>query len=240
MGEHLSKEEETRTCFIRTTRLRPTTGICHTTYHPQLPNQRQPIHPRSSLGHPYKTQGLPYQLSDARPQIRVAAMPPSNRKTDHPHATRSSTQSSSITNDPQSDHLCVQPHTSTRLPIQSHINQISAYLPDHQPAPTNKINAHLLDQTYHQIVYKPDNLSSCLSSTSQTSHPMSIYQPAHLLASTIHINLQMCAYQPDHMHLPRPTQICCCCLRGHLIQQQHGHYFDLKPNSPRSGDDWPD
>ena len=60
---------------------------------------------------------------------------------------------------------------------QSYINQTSVYRPDHQPSPTDKINyqinAHLLDhlpastdQTYHQNVYQPDNLSF----TNQINH----------------------------------------------------------------------
>ena len=80
------------------------------------------------------------------------------------------------------------------------------------------------------------NIQSIPASTRQIKHQVITYQPAHLPASTIQINYQMCAYRQEFTN-----QLCCHYeRRQHMVQQQHGHYYDLKPTSPRSGDDWPD
>ena len=65
------------------------------TDHTHLPDQL-PDHPRSSLGRPYRTQGL-YQANhwlDTRPHNRFTIILPSDHQTAHPPATRSFTQSS--------------------------------------------------------------------------------------------------------------------------------------------------
>jgi len=61
------------------------------------------------------------------------------------------------------------------------------------------------------------------------------YKPEHLITWTSQIDHQMCTCQSYHI------QLCCCCdNEQHIIQEQHGHYTDIEPNSFRSGDDWPD
>jgi hypothetical protein len=141
-----------------------------------------------------------------------------------------------------------QPSTSHQTIYQtSTSHQISGCLPEKlltracQPTHAYKRIHQTIYQpsTSHQTIYQPStsHQTICQPSTRHQTiyQPYTIYQP-----STSHQPI----YQPsDHLdHIPRRIQLYCCHKKGekYLIQKLHGHYTSLKPNSFRSGDDWPD
>ena len=92
-SEHLQEEEVRLPMKNEEIRDRPIVTD-HTHLPDHLPYQL-PDHPRSSLGRPYRTQGLPGQSLDTRPQNRFTTILPSDRQTAHPRATRPSTHGQS-------------------------------------------------------------------------------------------------------------------------------------------------
>ena len=141
------------------------------------------------------------------------------------------------TNQPQlPDHL----RPSLAFPYRTQRQGLPGQSPDakHQNSVTTMpSNDHYQSLPYHIGLQRSlRNIQSIPASTRQIKHQVITHQPAHLPASTIQINYQMCAYRQEFTN-----QLCCHYeRRQHMVQQQHGHYYDLKPTSPRSGDDWPD
>ena len=197
-----------------------TTGIRHTNQ-PQLPDYLRP-----SLAFPYRTQrqGLPGQSPGQSPDAK---------------------HQSPDTNMPPNDHYQSLP---CDIGLQRSLRRIES-LQDHglpgqspdvkhqNPVTTMPPNDHYQSLPYHIGLQRSlRNIQPIPASTIQIKHQVITHQPAHLPASTIQINYQMCAYRQEFTN-----QLCCHYKRRqHMVQQQHGHYYDLKPTSPRSGDDWPD
>jgi hypothetical protein len=234
-SEHLQEEETrilTRIDENKEARDRPTTGITirHTRHHPQ-PDPRPTIGSPRRAQRPQRPQTAEFDCtrnavkSLIRPQGLLNTSPPS---TDHQTDRR--------------PRLVDQPHAA-----ESTSHQISGCLPEKlltracQPTHAYKRIHQTIYQpsTSHQTIYQPSTSHQTICQTStrhQTIYqPYTIYQP-----STSHQPI----YQPsDHLdHIPRRIQLYCCHKKGekYLIQKLHGHYTSLKPNSFRSGDDWPD
>ena len=223
MSEHLSAEEEkTRKCLTRIDEnteggKKEKTGIniCHTKHHPQLD-------PRPTIGSPHRAQ------RPQRPQNILTALQTAGSLNQPPNIRPRGLLNTTPPTDHQTDRRPADYLYTAGLFEQPYTNhQISDCQPDYLLA-FSKIYQprHLLAHVYQTRIYQPEHL---LAHAYQTgiNDQMSAYR------------LQMSAYRLDH--IPRHTQLYCCNRKGqHLIQQLHGNYTDLKPNSFRSGDDWPD
>ena len=120
---------------------------------------------------------------------------------------------------PQPDHHCQS--ASARPPLSECLSQTTTV---GMPQP----------DYYH--LPQPDYCY--LGALTTSSAPENVHKPEHLITWTSQHDHYVCVYQSHH--LSGSTQLCYCMKGQCIIQQQHGNYTDLKPNSYRSGDDWPD
>jgi hypothetical protein len=215
-SEHLQEEEVRLPMKNEERRDRPIVTD-HTHLPDHLPYQL-PDHPRSSLGRPYRTQGLPGQSLDTRPQNRFTTILPSDRQTAHmhPRATRSFTQPSRshIVREHQPD----SPYKTQRLRGQLSRTRAQdlgtsmltrCFQPDHpyvQP-PDQRPHAptKLPVQSYTKHQTSPEATRSLRHAlTDQTNYQMCTYQPEYSPApvSLSQINYQMCTYQPEYSPAP--------------------------------------
>ena len=137
------------------------------------------------------------------------------------------------------DHPYVQPpdqrpHTPIKLLVQPYTN--------HQTSPeaTKSLRHALMDKTNYQMYTYQPGYSPAPVSFSQINYQMYTYQPEYSPApvSLSQTNCQIGVCSPEYLITwtskidHQPDHIYC--------ENQQGHYTDLKQNSFRSGDDWPD
>jgi hypothetical protein len=227
MSEHLSAEEEkTRTCLTRIDenrerRKEEETGTnCHTKYHPQ-PDPRPAI---DSTRRPQNLTRLHTAESDRRMQDiglqdLATSVPP--RSALQPYYCHRSAAVRPLLPECHNQTIIV------RVPQpDNHYQSASIRLP-----PSECLNQ---TTTIGALVPQPDHcyLGALLTTSSA---PENVHKPEHLITWASQPDHYVCMYQSHH--LSGSTY----CMKGQcIIQQQHGNYTDIEPNSFRSGDDWPD